>query len=130
MLPTTVFLIAAAAGAAADTGDDEAARQELKKFQGTWRVVSYVEDGKSKPAKEINDMELVFTGDTFAVRRGGEILERGTQKLFPKKKALDHTITSGDDKGKTYPGIYQLKGDALTFCFAPAGGKRPTTFES
>jgi uncharacterized protein (TIGR03067 family) len=117
---------------AADLPNDDAASKELEKFQGTWRVVSYLEDGKKRPAEEIKKSRLIFQGPNFVVKQGDRIEERGTQLLVSTKepKAVDHTITEGTDKGKTYLGICQLRGDDLTFCFAPAGRKRPTEFTS
>jgi uncharacterized protein (TIGR03067 family) len=107
---------------------DDGTKTELEKFQGTWTVISYEVGGKSQPDEIKNT--LVFSGDHWKVKRGDKVLEEGTQLLYAdqKPKAMDHTITAGTDKGKTFAGIYELEGDALKFCFAPAGEKRPTEF--
>jgi uncharacterized protein (TIGR03067 family) len=117
---------------AAEVPNRDAAKKELEKFQGTWRVISYIEDGKKKPADEINKSRLVFQGAQFIVKQGDRVEERGTQKFVEVKgyHAIDHTLTEGSEKGKTFPGIYKLQGDDLTYCFAPAGQKRPTEFTS
>jgi uncharacterized protein (TIGR03067 family) len=127
-----LFLVSAGAFLGADPVRGEAEQKELAKFQGTWKVLSYEEDGKKRPADEIKNSRLIFQGAAFAVRNGDRIEERGTQKLdlSQEPRAVDHTITEGTDKGKTYPGIYRIAGDRLTFCFAPAGKKRPTEFRS
>jgi uncharacterized protein (TIGR03067 family) len=126
----SLMISAAALLNAAGPPNDDA--KELEKFQGTWRVTSYLEDGKKRPAEELKNSRLVFQGAQFLVKQGERIEERGTQKFVEAKghRAVDHTITEGAEKGKTFPGIYRLQGDTLTYCFAPAGQKRPTAFTS
>jgi hypothetical protein len=39
-------------------------------------------------------------------------------------------MTEGDDKGKTFRGIYEFEGDTRKVCLAPAGKERPKEFSS
>ena len=40
------------------------------------------------------------------------------------------TGTNGPNQGKTFPCIYELKGDTLRICYDLSGAKRPTEFKS
>jgi uncharacterized protein (TIGR03067 family) len=40
------------------------------------------------------------------------------------------TGTEGPNYGKTFPAIYELKGDTLRICYDLSGTKRPTEFKS
>jgi uncharacterized protein (TIGR03067 family) len=119
-----------AVATAQEKGD---ADQALKQLQGSWTVVKIEEKGKSVPEEAIKkvDMKLVVKGDKYSQVVQGTALEEGTLKLDPSKKpaAMDLTITSGKDKGKTQRGIYELKDDTLRIHFGrPGSDKRPTAF--
>ena len=109
--------------------------KELKKFEGTWTVVGLETKGKALPEdalKQIN-LKVMFKGDKYTVEAMGEFAEEGTIKIDPTKKpaAIDLKITKGKDEGKSQQGIYELQGDTLKICMAPAGAeKRPTAFKS
>jgi uncharacterized protein (TIGR03067 family) len=47
-----------------------------------------------------------------------------------KPKGMSITGTEGPNIGKTYPAIYELKGDMLRICYDLSGAKRPTEFKS
>ena len=71
--------------------------------------------------------------EQIALTVKGEEMETGTFKIDPEKKVktIDLDIQSGNDKGKKQLGIYAVKGDMVTFCFAPPGEtERPTKLES
>ena len=40
------------------------------------------------------------------------------------------TGTEGPNHGKTFPAIYEIKGDTLRICYDLSGVKRPTEFKS
>jgi uncharacterized protein (TIGR03067 family) len=40
------------------------------------------------------------------------------------------TGTAGPNSGKTFPAIYELKGDTLRICYDLSSAKRPTEFKS
>jgi uncharacterized protein (TIGR03067 family) len=112
-------------GGAKETGQDE-----LKKLQGTWQFVSQEVGGKPVPPAQLAKMTITFTGDKWAVRADGKVVQAGTHKLDPTKKPaqVDAVVTEGEDKGSTMLGIYELKGDTMKACFDPAGKERPTSF--
>jgi len=104
--------------------------QPRAKLDGTWTAVSAERNGK--PADEIKGHRLTFAGDTFVIEREGKTLYKGTFKTDPAKKPahIDFIQTEGQDKGKTWRGIYLLEGDTLrTNDNAPDVSKpRPTQF--
>lgn len=87
-------------------------------------------NGRKMTAEEVKKAKLVFKGDRYTVRRGNGLTVMGTVQLNPAKnpKAIDITDADGPYKGKTLLGIYALKGDELTECFAPPSGARPAKF--
>jgi len=106
------------AGLCADEKSD-AIKKEIAKFQGEWRMVGD------------ESAVLKIKGDDYELSKTN-YLEKGRQTLHPQAKPaeVDVEIKEGDDAGKKQLGIYEIEGDRLKFCFAPAGSKkRPTKFE-
>ncbi|HEV3082055.1 MAG TPA: TIGR03067 domain-containing protein [Gemmataceae bacterium] len=110
----------------------EAGESTLKKIQGTWRFVSQEMEGRPRPQEELTKLRITFTGDKWAVRQEGKVVQAGTHKFDPTKKPaqVDAVVTEGEDKGSTMLGIYQLKGDTMKVCFDPQGKERPTSFKA
>ena len=104
---------------------------DLDRMQGTWLVVSLVEEGKVVPAKDIEILEVVIAKDVITVLEKGKAVVHDTIKLDPTKtpKTIDFTHVSGDDKGKTEPGIYVFEKDQLKICLNEKAKERPTAFE-
>jgi uncharacterized protein (TIGR03067 family) len=120
-------LLIAAAGP-----QDDAAKKELKTFQGTWVLVSAQRDGKKESDEKA--IKLIITDNKYSLTQESSAVigHRGTFLLDPAKKpkATDVTVTEGPDKGKTFLGIYELSSDDYKVCFAPASKERPTEFSS
>jgi uncharacterized protein (TIGR03067 family) len=114
--------------------DVDAIAEEMSKFQGTWKQVTWEKDGITEPAQEQGwEPRATFVGNTFVVTLAdGSIAIKGTFKLDPTRnpKAVDWTDTFGPDAGKTFPAIYCLDGDRLVFCVADEGEERPTEFRT
>ena len=84
-------------------------------------------------------MSLPDGGRVVSVAKNGRIIEKAgdeTQesviKVDPSQqpKAVDCTMVSGKNKGKTYLGIYEFMGDELRLCYALDGRPRPAEFSS
>lgn len=112
----------------------DAVADELRKFQGTWRQVTWKRDGVAEPPEEYGrEPRATFAGETFVVTLAdGTTAIAGTFAIDPTRepKAVDWTDTVGADAGKTFPAIYSLEGDRLVFCAAGEGRERPTEFRT
>ena len=81
MMVLTAGLLIAAGGP-----QDDAAKKELKTFQGTWVLVSAVTDGKT-PSDE-KGIKLIITGIKYSLTQESSAVigHRGTFSLDPAKK--------------------------------------------
>jgi uncharacterized protein (TIGR03067 family) len=112
---------------------DEAALQELVKFQGSWTVESMELNGERVPAGDLKGRTMFFGGDVFILRKGTEMLQVGMQKLDPAKspRTVNATISQGLYQGEAMLGIYEFEGsDKLKVCFEIEGQTRPKEFKS
>lgn len=100
--------------------------------QGTWKLSSGEAQGQALTAKEIKNAKLVIKGDEYHFTLDGGEAITGVQSLDPtaKLKAIDIKDASGENKGKTCLGIYELKGDEFRVAFAQPGQPRPTKFST
>jgi uncharacterized protein (TIGR03067 family) len=114
---------------AADAKDD-AVKKDMDALQGKWQITSLTRDGKDQDVPK--DAVRVVKDDKYTVTPRPGVTIEGTFKIDPtaKPKTIDTTPTTGDNKGKTSLGIYEIDGDTLKICWAPAGKDRPTEFKS
>jgi uncharacterized protein (TIGR03067 family) len=110
----TVLVVVLLLGAEEKKDD---AKKDQEALQGTWQPVTSEEAGKDH-SEEAKKHRLVFDKDTFTVKKGDDVLVKGTFKLDPTKKpkTIDMTITEGprdEDKGKEIHSIYELTKDGL-----------------
>jgi uncharacterized protein (TIGR03067 family) len=114
----------------------KAAKEEMAKLQGTWKVISWQAAGKDIPFGE--RVQVVVKGDTMALVADGKQAKAWTFSVDPsrKPKAMDWVI--GEEKAPI-PAIYALEGDDLRICFPllPKKGQktevkitRPESFET
>jgi uncharacterized protein (TIGR03067 family) len=106
-------------------------KEDLKQLQGCWTVVKAEQAGVAIPPDPSIRHAFTFTADEATHEDGGGRKVTG-YKLDPAKKPahIDLTPKDGPDKGKTFKGIYELKGDMLRLCFAPPDEDRPAAFSS
>jgi uncharacterized protein (TIGR03067 family) len=107
-----------------------APKTDLDRFQGTWQLVSAMQDGNALPEDKLKQTTIVFKGDTFRFPGSAEYAtsREGTIKLDESKnpKEMD-AISTGKE---VMLGIYALQENGYKVCFAPAGKPRPTEFTS
>jgi uncharacterized protein (TIGR03067 family) len=128
---SAVGVLALALGAAAAAGPEDVRREQVK-LEGRWRATRVEVEGTALPAEDVRDLRLVFKGDGLVSERGGKKAEEATYKPDPsaRPKAMDVAFTEGPNKGKTWPVVYELEGDALRICGGEIGGSRPAGFET
>jgi uncharacterized protein (TIGR03067 family) len=110
-------------------GADDA-RDEAKKLQGTWAVVS--SDGIDSPTEAVKQLKVIIREETLHImepsREDDKVQfrekEKATFKLDPSRKPKIIDL-SKDPKGPNTQGIYELNGDSLTLVLRQKG-PRPT----
>jgi len=120
------FSIAASVIAlAANPADD------TKEVQGSWTPIKADLGGQPLPEAVLKSISLKLDGGKYEVSVGGAP-DKGTYILDSASKPKGMTIagTEGPNAGKTFPAIYELKGDTLRICYDLSGSKRPTEFKS
>ena len=127
-IPLAVVLGLAACGAA--RADDKAAEKASKMLEGTWQLVDGELGGNKLPPAVTKGVKLELSPGKYVV--SAESKDEGTVKYIPETSpnAMEVTGTAGPNKGKTFPAIYELKGDTLIICYDLSGKARPTEFTS
>jgi uncharacterized protein (TIGR03067 family) len=120
MLPLVVALLGAPAP------NEDTAKEELKKFEGKWKLASANLDGEERKAEDLKTASLVVAGDEFTLKMGDET-HKGRFTIDPKKKlkTIDVEFTEGALKGSKVLGIYEMEGDTRKSCFAEPDKDRP-----
>lgn len=107
------------------------------RLAGTWR--GWVVDGRGEnPNNGHMEMELRVEGNRMSAREVGtrrapmEGLGEGTFTIAGTGNTgtLDADQTTGQHKGRHYPGIFEIDGETLKWCVNNRDQSRPTTFES
>ena len=137
VLPVVVLPVVALLLAAGAADEKKGADADKAAVRGTWQAVSSEMDGEKQPDEEVKAYTLVFSGDKLAVNKEGSTVMSGSYTLDPARKPahldfkLEENPNNPDDVGKTLPGIYDLKGDELKWCFSlPDRGERPKAFKT
>src|SRR5262249_5845325 len=102
---------------------------ELKKLEGTWQLVSAVNDGKDTDAEVTKKIRVVIKDGKHTVYFSDTVVV----KEIPFTIDVAANPKTTEDKlpdGKTIKGIYKLDRDKLTSCMAAVGKDRPTEFVS
>jgi uncharacterized protein (TIGR03067 family) len=104
--------------------------KDLDGMQGTWNLVSAMEDGEALPEDKVKQTTIVITGNTFRFPGLAEdaTARAGTFKLDATKNPKEIDSTSAEKEVSL--GIYELEPYSYKVCFAPAGKPRPTDFSS
>jgi uncharacterized protein (TIGR03067 family) len=129
----TALYILIAGGVLSPVADDpKGDKNDLVRLQGTWKVVSMIDDGKEAPPEKIKGARLIFESDRYALR-GGEESFRGSFRIEPGKKPgqIDTTFVNEDGKetGRAR-GIYELDGKKLRVAWRHKGEGRPAELAS
>jgi uncharacterized protein (TIGR03067 family) len=127
---TSIAAVLLAAGLA--TAADEKVAKGFDPLQGTWAVMAITRDGQKVPDENAQKLTLIVKGNERIVKEGDEVKSKGTFTVDAGKNPahMDVTVVDGPLAGKTYPGIYELKGDTFTLCLTLEGDKRPDDLTS
>src|SRR5262249_36850496 len=101
---------------------------DRERLQGSWRTLSYRENGREAPADLVRRIRIVFAGDKVSFSNGEKEWE-ATFRLDPaaNPKQIDIERKKDEKQGR---GIYRLEKDTLTLCLDDFTGERPTEFAS
>jgi uncharacterized protein (TIGR03067 family) len=125
--PLSIFLAVGAAIPAFSGGSLD----DAKAIQGTWHPVKAELAGQPLPESVLKVISLKLHDGKYAVLVGANP-DSGIYALDAtvKPRGMTVTGTAGPNIGKTFPAIYELKGDTLTICYDLSGAKRPTEFKT
>jgi uncharacterized protein (TIGR03067 family) len=118
----------------ADPGAIDA--DELKKFQGEWKIVAITERGVAVPADQLKLIVATITisGTKLTFSAGPKKDSEAITLVNAKSNPKQFGTTDGKDlqgKAKSITLIYEFDGDKkLKFCGPSAGGPTPTKFEA
>jgi uncharacterized protein (TIGR03067 family) len=128
-MTTKLLLLAVTLLVRAEAPQEDAVKEELKKFQGKWKLVSANLDGRKAPEAELKTIRLIVEGDRFTLTNGIETY-KGKFTINPsgKPKTIDVEFTEGF-KGVKVLGIYQIDGDMRKSCFSDSDTNRPEDFQ-
>jgi uncharacterized protein (TIGR03067 family) len=103
-------------------------KEELKKLEGTWRVIAVQLGGEDMPREEIGPNNLlIVSGEKYTTVIGKRRIEC-TMTVDPTREPKEIDVRRTSDK-VTWLGIYELKGDSLKVFFGNKD-KRPTEFKT
>ena len=105
--------------------------QDAKALQGDWKPVKAELGGQPMAEAVLKTISLKLENGKYEVFVG-EHPDRGTYTLDSSTlpKSIVVTGTEGPNQGRTFPAIYELKGDTLRICYDLSGAKRPTEFKT
>jgi len=117
--------------AASMTAFAAAPADDAKGVQGNWKPVKAELAGQPMADAVLQSISLKLDNGKYEVFVGVNP-DRGTYTVdaSSKPKSMTVTGTEGPNQGKTFPAIYELKGDTLRICYDLSGAKRPTEFKS
>jgi uncharacterized protein (TIGR03067 family) len=132
---TALLAVSLVLAAEEQTDKKTPVKKELKKFAGTWEVVSVESDGRKAAEGEIEGLAYIFEANgKWRLQKDGDTQAEGTFTIDPAKDppTIDYKIVSSiseQSKGKSSLGIYNLEGDRLKVCRTwPDHDQRPTEF--
>jgi uncharacterized protein (TIGR03067 family) len=128
----TVLSLALVIVAYVAAGQEDKAKEDKQKLQGTWKLISFEIGGKGDDDTKDENRELVIDGDKITVKNEGKEVEQDRFVLDPTKKpkSIEVTTLTGDEKDKKRLGIYELEGDNLKICIDEKGEARPAEFKT
>lgn len=128
MRTMTALMMTLAAGAA--LADDDAGKKDMLALEGEWVMVSGEQNGKKVDDETAKSARRVTRDGMTTLSFAGTVAFKAKISVDTSKKpkTIDYLVTDGPSKGKTVPGIYELDGDTVKYCFAQPDNERPKEF--
>jgi uncharacterized protein (TIGR03067 family) len=108
------LVLSAGLSGAADAKKDE------DKLQGTWMVVSHMNNDSKSSDEDIKKMKVIIKGQLLTLQSEKGKLEIGF-KLNPSKRPKAMELELQEPKKHTLQGIYELEGDLLKIAWNNEG---------
>jgi uncharacterized protein (TIGR03067 family) len=113
--------------------EGDGGKDDLKKFQGTWKIVDVEYDGGREMAAEAKHYKWVFQGDKYTILHDDKPAETWLVKLNSNRspKTIDSSanIIKGV-VGRKLTGIYEISGNTLRICYDLTGHGQPDDFRA
>lgn len=120
-----------------DPKDKDKANKEVRdKLNGTWKMDKWEIDGVQQPQEDVKKWKMKHNGEELVLEFEGKVWAKGKHTIDGTQKPVqeEFTFTEGppDQKGKTYIGILEVKGDDYQTCFTEKKDKaeRPKEFKT
>lgn len=113
--------------------DGDCPKEERKRLHGEWKVTRAVNDGEEVPKEELEELVMIFDGESIRIREGERVNEHFQYRLHLDKKprGIDFHYMDGKKKGRVDRAIYLLEGKMLKICIQEnPRGDRPREFSS
>jgi uncharacterized protein (TIGR03067 family) len=106
------------------------AKKDRELLQGEWQMVSGEREGRKLPDNIVEGGKRRTEGDETTVEINGQVFMKAKFTIDPSKKpkTIDYRVSEGSNKDKMVPGIYEIDGDMVKFCFSAPDSERPTDF--
>jgi uncharacterized protein (TIGR03067 family) len=116
---------------AADDSVADVKAKELKKFQGTWILLSGEKGGEQMPAEMVKSVKLIIKENKIKVSHKGKEDHEQEFEIDPEKSPKEINLTREVNGQKsTVVGIYSFDGKTLSLCGDDFGKERPTGFST
>ena len=104
---------------------------DAKAIEGSWTPIMAELAGQPMPDAVLKTISLKLADGKYEAMSGGHP-DYGTYSLDAASlpKGMTVTGTNGPNNGKTFPCIYELKGDTLRICYDLSGAKQPSEFKT
>ncbi len=100
---------------------------ELSGLNGCWAAVGAQLDGIGLPSELLPDLTLHVQSGNFVFGSDEGLLAINRNAHPP---ALDVIATSGPNRGRVVPAIFEQAGGMLRVCYALVGNERPAEFRA
>lgn len=105
--------------------------EDAKALQGKWVPTKAELAGQPMADDVLKTITLKLDDGKYEVHVGDKP-DKGTYTLdsTTQPRGMSITGTDGPNRDKTFPAIYELKGDTLRICYDLSGKQRPTEFKT